>query len=187
MVPTLTIRNRTPLPQSHDGVLQDHSIINYTPNTCWTRPRSTPDPTVPYANGNCTVCVVRRERTDNGADYQVWARDNDNNAMGNMPVTSVWQLNDMGPDQTIAENTPAVLMGGSLLQLWAMPAEDPNYSVVSLRWATPPYDIGLPLADTAVPQVDFDLSPATNRGWGCVKSGDATNGAVVYLRCFFSC
>ncbi len=194
VVPRLTRKNRTPLPQSQDGVLQDLSIINYTPNnpsnrqhSCWTSPRSRPDPTHPYDKGICSVCVVRRKRTDGGADYQVWARDNENNAMGNMPVTSVWRLDDMGLDQTTAEDTPAVLMGGSHLQLWAMSAEDPSYSVIHLRWATPPYNISLPVVDSAVPQVMFDLSPTINAGDNCVFAGRATNGEVVYLICFFSC
>ena len=192
--PKLTIRNSAPLPQSADGVLQDLSIINYTPNnpsnrqhSCWTYPRSGPDPKTPYAKGVCSVCVARRDRTDGGADYQVWARDDKNNAMGNMPVTSVWRLDDMGLDQTTAEDTPAVLMGGSQLQLWAMSAENPSYSVVYLRWATPPYTISLPMNDTAIPQVMFDLSPNINAGDNCVSAGDATNGAVVYFICFFPC
>ena len=112
--------NSTPLLGSVDGVLPDGSIINYTPNSasnqhhsCWTAPKSRPPPNAKYTNGTCSVCMVRRQGTDRSSDYQLWARDDDNNAMGNLYATTMWPIDAAeSPSNNVGAT---MLMGGSNL------------------------------------------------------------------------
>lgn len=163
----------TPLPPDQDGVLPDGSVINYTPESCWTPPLSRPAPSVPYVGGICSVCALQRSAPDGSADYQLWARDNANNAMGNMPAATVFP-DDGGADGS--NNQSIVQMGGSPLTLWAMQDTNPKYSDVMLEWETP-----------GKPQMWFDPAPGAGPGTNCTSAGTATNGAVTYFTCNFHC
>ena len=107
---------RTPLPVSRDGVIQDGSIsvIKFTPNTCFTVPASVPPPSNNFEHGTCSVCLLQRMNLhDGGADFQLWARDNGNNAMG-ATSTKIWPLDDLNVGAgSVADNMPTFLMGGS--------------------------------------------------------------------------
>lgn len=106
--------------------------------------------------------------------------------MGNMPATTVWPID--GAVTPGAEEIPSVAVGGSPLQLWSqLASEDPDYSVIFLRWVTPPHQLSANLSDTTIPQMEFDLDPATNAGDLCSSAGTASNGAVVYIMCSFAC
>ncbi|CAD6571692.1 MAG: hypothetical protein ASARMPRED_004752 [Alectoria sarmentosa] len=182
----------TPLPLSPDGVMPDNSIINYSPsttptqNSCWTSPLSRPPPSKPYVGGTCSVCVVQRSDNDGSADYQLWARDSKNNAMGNMDPTTVRPLDGTSSNAN-AQTQPSIAMGGSPLQLWAMlSSENPAYSVANLRWVVPPHDPSAPLSDTTIPQAMFDPTPGLGGGNNCAPAGTAPNG-VVYFACTFAC
>lgn len=138
------------------------------------------------------MCVLQRNGTDGSADYMLWARDNLNNAMGNMAQTTVWPLDGIRSDtQTIAENMPTIAMGGHPLQLHAMSSsENPDYSVVYLLWATPPRDPNNSSTwlDPGTPQAMFDpAAPAATLSSTCAFAGSASNSAVVYATCFFDC
>ena len=191
-LPQLTRNLRTPLPLSPDGVMPDNSIINYSPsttptqNSCWTSPLSRPPPSKPYVGGTCSVCVVQRSDNDGSADYQLWARDSKNNAMGNMDPTTVRPLDGTSSNAN-AQTQPSIAMGGSPLQLWAMlSSENPAYSVANLRWVVPPHDPSAPLSDTTIPQAMFDPTPGLGGGNNCAPAGTAPNG-VVYFACTFAC
>ncbi|KAF6220388.1 hypothetical protein HO133_003520 [Letharia lupina] len=182
----------TPLPPTLDGVVLDGGVVNYNPNNhninnCWTVPVQRPPPSAPYAPGTCSVCGLQRNGTDGSADYQLWARDNLNNAMGNMSPTTVWPLDGMRSPADDSKNQSVIQMGGSPLQLWALEAEDPNYSMVYMRWVTPPHHLSAPLNDTTIPQVSFDPNPKMINTETCSSAGTALNGAVVYFICYFAC
>lgn len=158
--------------------MPDGSVINYTPNnpsnqqhSCWTPSVSRPPVSQPIVGGTCSVCVLQRNDNDGGADYQFWARDNANNAMGNMGGTKVWPLDGM---TGVGQNNQSITnMGQSPLQLYAMLGADPHNSAVFLVWGGS--------------KVMFDPSPSVNAGADCNPAGTATNGAVIYFICFFLC
>lgn len=121
----------------------------------------------------CTVCALQRSDPDGSADYQLWARDNSNNAMGNMPATNVFPLDG----QVVGcNNLSIVQMGGSPLKLTAGLDSSPKYSYVMLAWETP-----------GNPQGWFDPTPGASPGSNCKSAGTATNGAVTYFTCTFHC
>ena len=170
----MTIRLRTPLPLSTDGVLPDGTVINYTPtpNSCWTQPLSRPAVNAKYDHGKCSVCVLQRRGTDLSSDYQLWARDNKNNAMGNMPATTVWPYD--AKNSVTDQIQSAVLMGSSNIELnSSLSSMNPAYSQVNLMWGTQ--------------QAQYDPAPGGNGGELCSPAGTATNGAVVYFTCSFAC
>ncbi|KAM0802268.1 hypothetical protein BDR22DRAFT_843976 [Usnea florida] len=169
----------TPLPLSPDGVLPDGSVINYTPNnpsnrghSCWTPPLSRPPPSNTWVKGTCTVCVVQRSNTDSGADYLLWARDNDNNAMGNMDSTTIYPIDAMVPG---GNNQSIIPVGGSPLTLSVMLGTVPPNREMFLSWAGP-----------GMPSTSFDTSPPAG-GSDCNAAGTATNGAVTYVEWFIDC
>ena len=187
--PQLTERRSTPFPLSTDGELSDGSIINYTPDdpghphhSCWTAPKSRPPPSDPYKHGSCSVCMVQRSGTDGSADYQLWARDQDNNAMGNMWATTVSPLNVQKPGNPI---NASMAMGGSPLLLQTE-VFTPPFAQATLVWATPPLDPNNPdiWADPKAQAKTFD--PASGGG-DCIDAGNALNGAVRYAQCLFDC
>lgn len=173
-----------PLPPSRDGVLiQDPSkatpakIINYTPNTCFTVPASQPPPGDNFEHGTCSMCLLQRRNLDGSADFQLWARDNGNNAMGMMDAT-IWPLDNLGDNSgTAKDNMPVMPMGGSGLELSAMlSSNDPKAYHVFLFWGTPHEKIGAAYDPAATPF-----------GESCTKAGSATNGQVIYVSCTFDC
>ena len=178
--PYLIVIPSTPLPLSPNGILPDGSVINYTPNnpsnrqhSCWTVPKSIPPPSNKYQNGTCTVCVVQRNGTEKGSDYQLWARDNDNNAMGDMKAETVWPVDAQQPNTSVAVT---LLMGGSFLTIAPeLSSYDPRISHVTLEWK-----------NAATQIVDFDYA-APHFGDNCTDAGNALNGAVRYVTCFFDC
>ena len=156
-------------------MLDGFSVINYTPNSCWTAPRSQPPDSQPYVKGKCSVCVLQRNGTNGEADYQFWARDDDNNAMGNIGPTTVWPLDGLripGGNQYAITN-----MGQSPLKLFAMLGTPPQYSMAFLSWNG--------TADGT--EVQFDPSPPVGPQGACVPAGTATSGQVVYFTCVFDC
>ena len=198
--PQLTGRRSTPFPLSRDGVLADGSIINYTPNdpksslhSCWTAPKSRPRPSHPYEPGRCSVCMVQRSGTDGSADYQLWARDMANNAMGNMYATTVTPINVQKPGIPL---NASMTMGGSPLLLQSTGFKN-NLANVKLLWAQPPLDPNDPaiwndprarakIFDPASEDPDLDGSATSDDG-GCANAGSALNGAVRYAQCVFPC
>lgn len=123
----------------------------------------------------------------NGEDYQLWARDNENNAMGNMGPTTVWPID--AQSSTTTNINASVPMGGSPLLLQAALASAPPLVQVSFVWATPPLDASDPtiFAKEGVPAAMFDPASKDGGGYNCVDAGMATGGAVRYAICFFQC
>ena len=117
---------------------------------------------------------MQRSNTDASADYLLWVRDNDNNAMGNMGATTIFPIDGMisgGNNQSI------IPVGQSPLTIYSMLSmEDPNYRVIYLEWAVP-----------GTPSTSFDAAPAARTGTDCNFAGTATNGAVVYFEWFIDC
>ena len=189
--PQLTERRSTPFPLSTDGELSDGSIINYTPNnpsngqhSCWTAPKSRPPPSQPYEGVLCSVCMVQRNGTDGSADYQLWARDSANNAMGNMWATTVSPINVQKPGNPI---NASMDMGGSPLLLQAE-VFTPGFAQVTLVWATPPMDPKDPHIWTDPKAQTRTFDPASSGSGGdFMHAGNATNGAVRYAQCYFRC
>ena len=128
--------------------------------------------------------MVSPDAADSGADYQLWARDNENNAMGNMGPTRVWPVDAQSPGANIAASMP---MGGSPLLLQAALSSAPPLVQVSLVWATPPWDANDPqiFSNGSAPNAMFD--PTSKAGGSCNDAGTATAGAVRYAICFFDC
>ena len=126
--------------------------------------------------------MVQRSGTDGSADYQLWARDEDNNAMGNMWATTVSPINDQKPGNPI---NASMTMGGMPLLLQAE-LFTPPIAQVTLVWALPPSDPNDPLiwSDPEAPSRTFD--PASGGG-ECHDAGNALNGAVRYAQCIFPC
>lgn len=177
-------------------MLADGSIINYSPNnlpsgphSCWTVPLSRPPPTQPYVSGTCSVCVVLRDDLDGSGDYQFWARDNDNNAMGNMGAgAKVWPMDNDRSAENGGSTNSITQMGGYALQLYAMLATNPAHAQVNLAWFNPPHTFGAPLgADSSLPQMSFDTTPGGASFGSCYPAGNATNGAVIYFQCVLHC
>lgn len=192
----MTGRLRTPLPGNLNGVLLEGTIINYNvsdknPYSCWNFPLNLSTPGESYAPGTCPVCVLQRNNNDGSADYQLWARDNLNNPIGNMQDgTKVFPLDGKHDGESFAQDTPVVLMGGSPLQLHTtLSSEDPNSFHVFLVWATPPRDPKDPTTwlDPATPLVTFDSGAKVPGGDGCEPYGTASDGAVIYFECYFDC
>ena len=159
--------------------MPDGSIINYTPNapsnqqhSCWTTPLTRPPASQPIVSGTCSVCVVYRYDNDGSGDYQFWARDDQNNAMGNMGGTKVWPLDGAS---AVGQNTQSVTnMGQSPLVLYSMRGTDPAYPTVMLTWAGA--------------EVQFYTSPSdSNAGERCNPAGTSGNGAAIFFICFFAC
>ena len=119
------------------------------------------------------MCALQRGAPDGSADYQLWARDNANNAMGNMPATKVYPLDAEVPG---GNNQSIVQMGGSPLTLSAMIDTNPSYSDVTLVWGIP-----------GNPQGWFDPTPGAGPGTNCNSAGTATDGEVTYFECTFHC
>lgn len=115
---------------------------------------------------------MQRSNTDSGADYLLWARDNDNNAMGNMDATTIYPIDAMVPGGT---NQSVIPVGGSPLTFYVMLGETPPNREVYLSWAVP-----------GTPNTSFDTSPGAG-GAGCNAAGTATNGAVTYFEWFIDC
>ena len=130
--------------------------------------------------------MVQHNGTDGSADYQLWARDNDNNAMGNMGPTTVWPIDDQSSDPAKNNIAASMPMGGSPLLLRAALSSAPPLVQVTLVWATPPRDPTDPeiWSDKATPNALFD--PAA-KGDRCTDAGNAVNGQVRYAVCSFDC
>ena len=134
--------------------------------------------------------MVQRNGTDGSADYQLWARDQDNNAMGNMYATTVSPIDNQRPGVAI---NASMIMGGSPLLLRSE-MFIPNVATVSLLWARPPMDpndrrIWL---DRDAGVLMFDPAAAagvSNAGYThtCNDAGSALDGAVRYAQCIFDC
>lgn len=121
---------------------------------------------------------MQRDDNDGSNDYQFWARDSANNAMGNMGVgAKIWPIDAMvsAPDGTNNQSITQT-SGGSQLQLFAMRTTNPQYPQVMLAWP-----------DANTPQASFDTTPGAAPGGNCMFSGTATNGAVTYFQCWFPC
>ena len=192
----LTGRLRTPLPANLNGVLLDGTIINYNASdknfySCWNFAQNFPTPSGSYNPGTCPVCVLQRNNNDGSADYQLWARDNLNNAIGNMQNgTTVFPLDKMKFGKTDQEEEPVILMGGHPLQLHTtLSSEDPNSSHTFLLWATPPRDPNNSTTwlDSGAPMVSYDSGAKVPGGDGCEPYGTALDGAVIYFECYFDC
>ena len=190
--PQLTGRCSTPFPLNTDGVLADGSIINYLPDppnviyhSCWTAPKSRPPPNQRYIYGKCSVCMVQRNGTDGSADYQLWARDMDNNAMGNMYATTVSPIDDKKPDHPV---NASMIMGRWPLLLQAKKNEK-NLAKVKLLWTTPPLDPHNPAiwSDRRAQFTTFIPGNSDAGFTGCADAGSALNGAVRYAQCAFDC
>lgn len=135
--------------------------------------------------------MVQRSGIDGEADYQLWARDNDNNAMGNMYATTVTPFNI--PKPGISQNA-TMLMGGWPLLLQATGVmENLAFSPkVKLLWAKPPLDPNdpaiwnNPAAQAKVFDPTYEEGDVPDYG-ACANAGTALNGAVRYAQCVFSC
>ena len=128
--------------------------------------------------------MVRRQGTDKSSDYQLWARDNDNNAMGNLYATTMWPIDAAeSPSNNVGIT---MLLGGSNLLVQAELSTPPS-STVKLVWVLPPGDSKSPgvWQDNSLPNAMYD--PATKGGFDCSESGSALDGAVRYVICFFDC
>ena len=110
--------------------------------------------------------------TDSGADYLLWARDNDNNAMGNMDATTIYPLDAMVPGGNTQSST---LVGGSPL----------TFSV-QLGTVAPNRDMSLSWNVSGTPGTSFDTSPGMG-GTDCNAAETATNGAVTYFEWIIDC
>lgn len=134
--------------------------------------------------------MVQRNGTDGSADYQLWARDMDNNAMGNMYATTVSPIDDQKPGNPV---NASMIMGRwpLLLQaevseahsarvtlLWALPPLDPNNPAI---WSDPRSRAQIAMFD---PASSNSPSPFQN---SCIDAGNALNGAVRYAQCGFLC
>ena len=189
--PQLTERRSTPFPLSTDGQLSDGSIINYLPDnpkhpqhSCWTAPKSRPPPSQRHNGFMCSVCMVQRNGTNGSADYQLWARDYDNNAMGNMWATTVSPVNVQKPGNPI---NASMDMGESPLLLQAE-VFTPGFAQVTLVWATPPIDPNDRHIWTDPKAQPRTFDPASGSGGGhCFDAGKALDGAVRYAQCYFHC
>lgn len=125
----------------------------------------------PYVKGTCSVCVLQRKNRDSGADYEYWARDDQNNAMGNMGGgVTIWPVD---AEVQGGNNQSTTLMGQSTLQLYSTLGTNANYSMVRLQWE------GW--------EVDFDPSLPANPQGDCFSAGTALAGAANYVQCFFDC
>lgn len=180
-------------------MLAEGTIINYNASdknfySCWNFANNIPTPGEPYAPGTCPVCVLQRNNNDGSADYQLWARDNLNNPIGNMQNgTTVFPMDVMPVGKTIYPGEePVITMGGHPLLLSASKSsENPHYSSVTLFWATPPRDPNNPASwlwlNATTPQAMFDPGKETSTDAGCELYGTASGGAVIYFECYFDC
>lgn len=105
-----------------------------------------------------------------------------------MGPTTLWPYD--GEKATDDSPTTGILMGNStlLLQAW-LSNEDPLYTQLKLLWALPPLDPknATIFNDASAPQAVFDPAPNSNLSENCNFDGSATNDAVTYASCFFSC
>ena len=134
--------------------------------------------------------MVQRNGTDGSADYQLWARDYDSNAMGNMYATTVSPIDNQKPGNPI---NASMVMGGSPLLLQSE-ISPPHAAKVTLLWATPPLDPTNPLiwSDPTAQSRIFDpaspsIKPNPTNIFNCFDAGNALNGAVRYAQCVFRC
>ena len=116
---------------------------------------------------------MQRSSTGSGSDYLLWARDNDNNAMGNMDATTIYPDDAATvPNALLQSITP---VGGSPLTLNVSLGTVPPNREIFLTWAVP-----------GTPNTSFDTSPGKG-GKDCNAAGTATNGAVTYFEWFIDC
>ena len=132
--------------------------------------------------------MVQRNGTDGSADYQLWARDGDNNAMGNMYATTVSPIDVQKQGNAV---NASMTMDGSPLLLQA-DVFTPHFAQVTLLWATPPLDPNNQAiwSDPKVQVEIFDPASsdlASQARNGCMDAGNALNGAVRYAQCIFDC
>ena len=129
--------------------------------------------------------MVQRQGIDLSSDYQFWARDDQNNAMGNIGPVTMWPIDAM---EALDDNVRALMpMGGSDLLVRAERSNSPTNAMVSFVWALPPWDPNNSSIwdDESAPHAMFDPTVAA-RG-DCVDAGIALNDTVRYVQCFFDC
>lgn len=184
-----------PLPAEKDGVLPDGTVINATPAnatdppSCWTKPVDPPilgiDPLI--NPGHCQVCVIQNGTSaepTNHSYFELWVRDDNNQAIGGIDPQTLAPLHDDSPP-TAYINLAA---GEKQLSLWTgLDAEDSHYTVVNMAW-----NLRLPedAKSEAVMQFNPSPVPATNTPKGgnhCVSFGSAEDDAVIYFQCSFQC
>ena len=131
--------------------------------------------------------MVLRQNTDRSSDYQVWARDDSNNAMGNLYATTMWPIDGAeAPGNNVGAS---MQMGGSDLLIQAQLSTTPPAAEVQLRWVLAskkdPW-ISNAGQDPGLPSAIYDPA-SSGSGDNCVESGRALDGAVRYVICFFEC
>ena len=191
----LTRKRRPLFPGSSDGMF-DKSVINLNtdrPDSCWTPPISTPPASDPIKGGTCNVCVVQRHNGDGSGDYLLWARDSDNNAMGNMDQTNVWPIDGMTSSSDISSASMPMSDGLTLLLQPSLSVVSPHTdSQMDLLWVMPPHDptnasIWSDTSDPQMPQGQFDPGAKGTTGTNCNFAGSVPGSSVVYVQCAFSC
>ena len=133
--------------------------------------------------------MVQRRGTDNSSDYLLWARDNENNAMGNMGATTIWPF--QLPDSPASNNVAVMDMSAArlLLLTWG---DNSRLVQGKLTWVAPNTDPTDPNVwnNVDLPQAMFQTdwgAPNNLNQEGCAVAGIASDGAVRYFKCNFSC